>query len=434
MDLLMIGINFRTAPIELREKVSFSAKAVPAVLGRLSAAFPGTELVLVSTCNRTELYAAAPAVEGQKSAILGALLKDTGAPPEEMKGHFYDKSGLEAVQHLFAVASGLDSMVVGEAEILGQVRQAYALAVEAETSGERLHPLFQNALKTAKRVRTETDISRGRVSVSSIAVEFVEKIFDDLSAKTVMIVGAGETAELVLKSLLERGVKEVLVLNRSQPKCQSLAERYGGRAIPFDLLPDYLPRADIVMSSTSAPHCVIHVPAVQNAMQLRHGDPMLLMDIAVPRDIEAGVAELENVYLYNVDDLEKIAAANLAKREIEVEKAWKVVRADMAEAAALFGHSDLGALMRQFDEQTRRISAAELGRLLGKPAFASMPEAQRQEIAELLHRSMNKILAGPRKGLRKASRDGRWDEYSRVVRDAFEMDAEAAKEEDHPHG
>lgn len=428
MDLLMIGINFRTAPVELRERISFSSRAVPSVLGRLKDAFPAHEFVVLSTCNRTELYAAGPDIETQMDPVFDELLKDTGRARGELREHCYVKTRLEAAQHLFAVSSGLDSMVVGEAEILGQVKQAYGLAIEAESTGDRLHPLFQNAFKAAKRIRTQTDICRGRVSVSSIAVEFVEKVFDELGSKAVMIVGAGETAELVLKSLLERGTGEVLVLNRSQPKCQSLAEKYGGRAIPFELLEDYLPRADIVMSSTSAPHCIVRTAFVRKAMRVRRGRPMLLMDIAVPRDIEAGVADLENVYLYDIDDLQKIAAENLARRQSDVENAWRIVREEAAEMAKLFGSADLGTLMRQLDAKARSAGSAELEALTNKPVFSSLSETQREEIGALLRRGVNRLLGDPRKALRRASRDGHWEEYASMARDLFALDDQAPED------
>src|ERR1035437_2130206 len=259
MSLSVLGINFRTAPVELRERASFTAADVPAVLSRLGAEFPGAEAVLLSTCNRTELYAAGIDVEANKGTLIRMLLR--GAAPQEFAAaekHFYVKKDLIVAQHLLAVVAGLDSMVVGETEILGQVKQAYLLAEQAQTSGKTLDPLFQNAFRIAKRVHTETDLCRGRVSVSSIAVEFAEKVFEDLGSKTVMIVGAGETAELALKSLIERGAKNVLVLNRSLDRALALAERHGGRAIPYDLLDDYLSRVDLVISSTSAPHCVVH--------------------------------------------------------------------------------------------------------------------------------------------------------------------------------
>jgi glutamyl-tRNA reductase len=432
MDLVVIGINFRTAPVALREKVSFASKAASAVLAQLRAAFPSYEFVLLSTCNRTELYAAGPDIEAQTESLFRELLEGVGPSHDDIREHSYVQTRIQAARHLFAVASGLDSMVVGEAEILGQVKQAYGLAIEAESSGERLHPLFQNAFRVAKQVRTQTDLCRGRVSVSSIAVEFVEKVFDELGTKTVMIVGAGETAELVLRCLLEKGAGEVLVLNRSQPKCQSLAEKYGGHALAFDRLGEHLPRADIVMSSTSAPHCMLHTALVRKAMRSRQGRPMLLMDLAVPRDIEAGACELENVYLYDIDDLQKIAAENLARRQSEVEKARRIVREGAAELASLFESADLGTLMKELDEKATLAGSAELECLTAKPLFASLSGEQREEIGAMLGRAVSRVLGEPRKALRRASQDGRWDDYVAVAKDLFDLDEPSPDKEQEP--
>lgn len=420
MNLSVLGINFRTAPVELRERASFTAADVPKVLGRLGAEFPGSEAVLLSTCNRTELYAAGIDVAMSKRALIRMLLK--GPAPQEFAAaekHFYVKKDLIVAQHLLAVVAGLDSMVVGETEILGQVKQAYMLAEQAQTSGKALAPLFQNAFRIAKRVHTETDLCRGRVSVSSIAVEFAEKVFEDLASKTVMIVGAGETAELALKSLTERGAKDVLVLNRSHERALALAERYGGRAIPYDLLDDYLPRADIVISSTSAPHCVIREPSVRKALTVRRGLPLLLIDIAVPRDIEIAVGDLANVYLYDIDDLQRVAAENLAKRQEAVDGAWKIVREGAAEVVSVFEGADLRELMRKLDELGREAAETVLQKSLAKEKMSAIPEETREELRIVAEKAVGRLLMGPREALKRAAKNGQWEEYAKVVSDLF---------------
>jgi glutamyl-tRNA reductase len=423
MTTAVIGISFRTAPIELREQAAFRSDDVPAALQRLRAAFPGAELVLVSTCNRTELYTAGIDADAHKRQLVAALLKeDAGVLCADTEQHFYVKRDLEAAEHLLAVASSLDAMVVGETEILGQVKQALLLAEEAQTTGKVLQPLFQNAFRAAKRVHSETDICRGRVSVSSLAVEFAEKVFEDLSAKTVMIVGAGETAELALKSLMDRGARDVMVLNRSAERGQALAARCGGRAIQFDLLDDYLPRADIVVSSTSAPHLVIHAASVQRAIAIRHGRPMLLVDIAVPRDIDPAAGQIKDVYLYSIDDLQRIAESNLAKRRAAVDQAWKIVREGTAEVAALYEGGGLRTLLQKFDVHGREICETALQRALAKEKLASLPEPSREEIRALAQKIVNKMLAEPREALKRAARNGEWEQYARVVNDLFGFD------------
>lgn len=422
MNIFVSGINFRSAPVEIRERAVFTSAEIPDALRRVCSEFPGAEAVLVSTCNRTELFTAGVDAEAMRQALIGLLLREQ----EQAKiclaePHFYVKRGTAAAEHLLAVASGLDSMVVGETEILGQVKQAYVLAEQVGSKGKALDPLFQNAFKTAKRVHTETDLCRGKVSVSSIAVEFAEKVFENLADKTVMVVGAGETAELALKSLIDRGVKELLVLNRSMERAGRLAEQYGGRAIQFDLLDDYLPKADIVISSTSAPHCVIRENSVRLAMDVRRGMPLLLVDIAVPRDVEPGVGKLENVYLYDIDDLGRVAAENLARRHVAVDQAWKIVKEGVAEVASAFDGTDLRDALRALDEFGRNAADTVLQRTLSREKMASLPEETRDEVRVLVQKVVAKMLAEPREVLKRAAKNGTWEAYARVAAEMFRV-------------
>ncbi|MEI7880599.1 MAG: glutamyl-tRNA reductase [bacterium] len=428
MNVGVIGISYHTAPVEVREQASVRPGEVPSMLQRIRAQFPGSELVLVSTCNRTELYTAGIDVNADKHRLFQILLKgDEHFRADELEKHFYVKSDLGAVEHMLSVASSLDAMVVGESEILGQVKQAVGIADEAGMTGKVLQPLFQRAFKTAKRVHSETDICRGRVSVSSLAVEFAEKVFDDLSTKTVMIVGAGETAELALKSLMDRGAKDVLVLNRSHGRGQDLADKLGGRAIQFDLLEDYLARADIVISSTSAPHLVIHAAAVQRAIEARRGKPMLMVDIAVPRDIDPAAAQIKNVYVYSIDDLQLIAAENITKRREAVEQAWIIVRQGLAEISEHFESGGLREVLRKFDEHGREVCESALQRTLAKERLAGLPEPSREEIRELARKIVAKMLAEPREALKRASKNGELDNYVRIVNDLFGFDRKDSK-------
>lgn len=425
MSISVSGINFRTAPVETRERASFTAADVPGALRQVCAEFPGAEAVLLSTCNRTEIYTAGIDADGSKQALIGILLKETD--PDKLAAaekHFYAKENTAVAEHILAVASGLDSMVVGETEILGQVKQAYMLAEQAGAIGKSLAPLFQNAFRIAKRVHAETDLCRGRVSVSSIAVEFAEKVFENLADKTVMVVGAGETAELTMKSLIERGPRNLLILNRSLDRACKLAEQYGGRAIQFDLLDDYLPRADIVISSTSAPHCVIRESAVRRALEARRGLPLLLIDIAVPRDIETGAGDLENVYLYDIDDLQRVAAENLAKRHEAVDLARKIVKDGAAEIASVFESADLREMLRKLDEFGRGAVETVLERMLAKEKMAALPKATREEVRAIAQKVVAKMLAGPREALKRAARNGEWAEYARVAGDLFRLNVQ----------
>ncbi len=361
MTVSVVGISFHTAPVSIRERVAVGDSDVPARLQELRVEFPEAEWVLVSTCNRTEIYVAGMDAAAAKGHLVRLLLNGVlPMPPVDFDKHVYVHCGLKAAEHLLAVASGLDAMVVGETEILGQVKRAFGVAQTCQTTGRVLQPLFQKAFKIAKRVHSETDVGRGRVSVSSLAVGFAEKVFDDLGAKTVMVVGAGETAELALKSLMNRGAREVLVLNRSLERGQALAERCGGRAISFDLLDDYLPLADIVISSTSAPHLVIRAAAVQRAVAARRNKPMLLIDIAVPRDIDPAASQIKHAHVYAIDDLQRIAATNLAKRQEAVDQAWQIVRQGSADIAAHFEREGVRQLLRKVDEHGREICVQPL--------------------------------------------------------------------------
>jgi len=368
MNLVMMGINFRTARVELRERLSLRADRIPPVLQRLKRAQRIAEVAIVSTCNRTELYLAGPGVREQKGSLTDLLADRAELPADATLDECtYRKDGLDAADHLFRVAAGLESMVVGETEILGQVKQAYRLADEAGTTGRVLNPLFQNALKVGKRVRNETGICRGRISVSSIAVKFAERIFDDLSTRTVMIVGAGQTSERALQSLVGKGVTNVLVLNRSSDRGTALAERYGGKAIPFDLLADYLWRADIVISSTNAPHHVLRLGQVQDATA-RRSRPMLLIDIAVPCDIDREVGRLDNVYLYNIDDLQALAAENLAKRQDQLQTARSIVLDSAREFVARTYVEDVGPVIRRTDRAGGQVKDVKQSSAFGRGA------------------------------------------------------------------
>ncbi|OVE73873.1 glutamyl-tRNA reductase [bacterium B17] len=330
MNFSICGINFKTSQLPLREKVSFSPGQLATALKIINHEVPNAEAMLLSTCNRTELYLATENIVENHDQMVELLGKTAGVPlNKDDSEHFYFKTGIKAAKHLISVAASLDSMVVGETEILGQVKQAYAAASKAQPGCKFIHRLMNQINRTAKRIHTETDISRGRVSVSSIAVEFARKIFDHLENKTAMIVGAGETSELTMKSLVSKGIKNVIVCNRSPEKGKTLAEHYGGEAIDYDQLDEHLPIVDIVVSSTSAPHCVIKAESIRRAITLRHERPMLLIDIAVPRDIEEEADSLEDVYLYDIDDLQKVATENLKRRKKSVDDAWGIIEEEL---------------------------------------------------------------------------------------------------------
>ena len=347
--LLTLGLNHRTAPVALRERFALAEAQVPETLRRLRECGLADEAVVLSTCNRVEFYVVTR-LEPQRAFVeLTEFFKRTHDYHEALAGELYQLAEPQSVEHLFKVACGLDSMVLGETEILGQLKKAYDLALQHGHTGGRLNKAFQRAFNVAKHIRTETNIQRGATSVAAVAVELAEKIFNSLEQRRVMVIGAGDTSEKAARALLSRGAKSIIVSNRSHERAEALAQELGGRAIRFEEWAEEFAGIDIVVSSTSAPHYVLDRARLEPLMALRGNAPLLLIDIAVPRDIDPEVNLLDGVYLYNVDDLQAIANDYLQQRRDELAKCEAIIR---EKAAALLGG--------------RRTEAAEPSR---KPAF-----------------------------------------------------------------
>jgi glutamyl-tRNA reductase len=324
MNIFVAGLSYKTAPVELREKIAVHASRLRCAGCRLKIGGNLSEVVLVSTCNRVEIYGVTPQVNGN----VHQLFQHLSASTVDLSPYLYFKEGSEAVLHLFSVASGLDSMVIGETEITGQIRQAYQAAQDAKLTGRVLNRVFQTALQTAKKIRTETSIGRGATSVGSVAVQLAERIFGrDLSQKTVMIIGAGKMGEACVRHFNKRGARSVLVSNRSFERAEALANEFGGRAIRFDDCLAAMAEADIVVSSTGCPHTILHRDDIASVMPSRRNRPLVLIDIAVPRDIAADVQQINNVYLYDVDDLEVIVRENTRLREQELSRCREIIGA-----------------------------------------------------------------------------------------------------------
>jgi len=323
MNLFLAGLSYKPAPVEVREKLAMAPGRFRCCGCRLKLAGSLSELVLVATCNRVELYGVTPQVTRQAIQRLFEVLSGDDL---DFSRYIYVKEGVEAAKHLFAVAGGLDSMVLGETEITGQVKQAYQLAQEAKLTGKLTNRLFQNALQVAKEIRTQTGIGRGATSVGSVAVELAERIFDkDLSHKTVMIIGAGKMGEACVKHLAKKAARAVLVAYRSFERAENLAREFGGRAVRFDQFLDAMAEADIVVSSTGCPHTILHRDDLAALMPARRNRPLFLIDIAVPRDIDPDVQQLNNVYLYNVDHLESLVRENVRLREQELNQCRSII-------------------------------------------------------------------------------------------------------------
>lgn len=318
MNIVVLGLSHRTSPVELRERFAFAEAHIPDVLKKLRSGGNVGEAVILSTCNRVEIYAATPLEPARAVIELREFLTTVHNYRDPLDNELYALHEPHSLHHLFKVAAGLDSMVLGETEILGQLKVAYDLALKHGHTGARLNKAFQRAFNVAKHIRTETNIQRGSISVASVAVELAEKIFSALKERHVMVIGAGDTSEKTARALLSRGAQSIIVANRSHERAQALAAELGGRAVRFDDWGKEFERIDIVISSTAAPHFILDRAKLEPLMKQRRNRPLLLIDIAVPRDIDPDVNNLENVYLYNVDDLQSIADDYLKQRRDEI--------------------------------------------------------------------------------------------------------------------
>jgi glutamyl-tRNA reductase len=326
MPVVVIGLSHHSSPVNVREKFAFPEISIPGTLQKLREAGIATEAVILSTCNRVELYVATDLPEAQAFTALQQFLLDHHNYQEPLNGELYTLGEPKSLEHLFKVACGMDSMVLGETEILGQIKKAYELALLHKHTGQRLNKAFQRAFNSAKYIRTQTCIQRGSVSVGSVAVELAEKIFASLHDRQVMVLGAGDTSEKTARALLSRGAHSILVSNRSYDRAVALASELRGRAVHFEQWAAEFCRVDIVISSTSAPHYVIDRAKLEPLLKLRRHRPLLLIDIAVPRDIDPEVNYMDGVYLYNIDDLQAIADDHLNQRREEIARCEAIIR------------------------------------------------------------------------------------------------------------
>ena len=404
MPLLAIGLNHQTAPLALRERVAMDVGQLPAALDGLSAVAGVEEAALLSTCNRTEIYV--QVAEGHEHGVAQWLARHHGLAPEMLSAYLYEHRDEHAVRHLFRVATGLDSLVLGEPQILGQVKEAWHAARSQHRLRTPLDRLFQQSFSVAKRVRTDTRIGAHPVSVAYAAVRLARQVFSELDRATVLLVGAGDTIELAARHLVDARVKRLLVANRTLDHAQALASRHGGYALPLSELERHLPEADIVITATASREPVLRRSAVQAALKVRRHRPMFLLDLAVPRDIEASVAELPDVYLYTVDDLEQVIEENRASRREAADQAQAIIDLQVEHFMAWWraqGRQDALKSLRSHGDAAREEALARAREQLaaGKP-----PE---EVMALLAHQLTNKLLHGPSTALRQAALDGDLD-------------------------
>ena len=328
MELLCLGLNHRTAPVDVRERFAVGMPKLGEAANDLVALAEATEGVVISTCNRTEFYLAAESAQAAFGLIETRLAEKIHVD-SSVSAHFYRKEKGEAARHLCRVVSGLDSMMLGETEIFGQVKQAYGAALDAGATGAVLNKLFQRAFGVGKKVRTETSIQEGSTSVGNVAVDLAEKIFGHLKNSEVMILGAGEMSRITAQSLVSRGAKSIFVANRSFDRAEELAKEMGGSAVRFDDWQQVLERVDVVISSTGAPHAIVHREDVEKARRARKYRPLFFIDIAVPRDIDPAVGEIEEVYLYDIDTLEQLAEEARTRRLLQIEECERIIEHEL---------------------------------------------------------------------------------------------------------
>lgn len=421
MNIIVVGLSHKTATVEIREKVAFSPNQIEKPLGELTRLEGIIEGVIVSTCNRVEIYATTRDIAGGIARIKRFMAEYHHLTFEALEPHLYSYHAEAAIRHVFRVASSLDSMVVGEPQILGQIKTSYGYAAEFKSSGIILNRFLHKAFSVAKRVRTETKIASSAVSVAFAAVELAKKILGDLSDKTVMLIGAGEMCELAAKHFLNSGAKGVMVTNRTFERAERLAEEFGGEAVRFEALFEHLHRADIVLSSTGAPHCIIGPKDAVEVIKRRRFKPIFFIDIAVPRDIDPKVDDVENAYLFTVDHLQEIVQANLAQRSLEAEKAEEIINQEIGQfhkwLSTLEVTPTIVALRNRFDE----IRRAELDKTMA--GWKDLPPDAEKRLEALTVAMMNKLLHAPTSVLKQSGQGGRVDLYVDALRQLFELEA-----------
>jgi glutamyl-tRNA reductase len=415
--LLALGVSHKTAPLDLRERLSLPEGRAAGVLRELRQHPAVQEAVAISTCNRTELYFVTGDPVDAENEALGVLSRQAGIRPTELLGHVYSLRDGEAVRHLFEVTGGLDSMIVGEAEVQGQVKRAYEMALVEGVTGPVSNRLFRDALGAGKRVRTETGISRSRVSVSSVAVELAEATLGELTARRVLIIGAGETGELTARALHERGVETVFVANRRYDRAIGLAQRFDGHAVRFEELPAQLAAADIVVSSTGSPHTLVGPEEMQTVMDLRDNRPLLMIDIAVPRDIDHAVRKLPGVTLYDMDDLQRQVARNLSVREAESSRARSLIEEEAQRYENWLATLEVVPTIAALRERGESIVESVLRE--NEQRWESLSEADRERLGVMGRAIVSRLLHEPTLRLKAITEGDSGYAYLQAVRELF---------------
>jgi len=416
--LFAVGVTHRTAPVELRERIDFARTGVDSALIALTSNGVAREAVVLSTCNRAEIYAVAD--DDRAGEAVGRFISDYHRVPwDRLAPHVFQHRGSDAADHLFRVAAGLDSLVIGEPQILGQVKEAFATANGLKHTGAVTHRLFNTAFTVGKRVRSETGVGEGAVSVSYAAIALAKKIFGDLTGLEVLILGAGEMAKLTGVHLRAQRVKRLTIASRTASSAEALARQVNGRAVAWAQLPDALADADIVIGATGAPEPVLTRSRIEETMRPRRSRPLFLIDIAVPRDVEPAVGDLDQVFLYNIDDLRTIVKDNLARRSAELDRAERIVAEEVARFATWMQSREILPTVIALRQRFESIRRAELLRL--EPKLAGLPPEARARIDEITHLIVEKLLLGPTEQLKSVTDEALMVSYSDAVNRLFSL-------------
>lgn len=434
MEIHCLGLNHKTAPLDLLERAYFSDDQLRAALARCGCgdgvvAGP-LELVILSTCNRVELYALLE--EPDRSQLEQLLVESAGLTSEDLGPHLYHHQGLTAVHHLLRVASGLDSMVVGEPQILGQVGEAYKSSLEANASGAVLNKVFHAALHTGKRARAESAIATNPSTTSSVAVAFAADIVPDLSSAKVLVLGAGEMAELAVRALTKRGTNAITVINRTVGRAQELAGRWAAEAKAFEQLLPALAHSDILISSTGAPHTVLHRPTVQKAMDRRPERPLVILDIAVPRDIDPAVAEIANVHRFDLDALQSHLDNSLEQRQGEVPKVESILEEELAAFESWYASIGIRPLIADLHRLAEDIRVREVERTLAQ--LQSLAPDEKEKIEAMSRAVVKRLLHTPTLRLKERERNSSSAAYALITRDLFALSKDEQTEADRMRG
>jgi glutamyl-tRNA reductase len=424
MKLIIVGLNHRTAPVGVREKVSFSRETIGDSLRRLTHEFGLNEGVILSTCNRVEVLALSHDQDMDKGVlqVKRFLAESSSIPLETLDEHLYSYCGADAVRHLFRVGAGLDSMVLGEPQILGQVKDSYAYAVEHDSAGVIVNKLYHKAFSVAKRIRTETKIGEAAVSISFAAVELAKKIFGDLSGNTVMLLGAGEMAELAAKHLLRAGIRELMVANRTYERAIDFVKEFGGTAIMFREFPHHLKNVDIVIASTGAKTFIIREEQVREVIRERKNRPMFFIDISVPRNVDPLVNNIDNTYVYDIDDLQGVVASNLKERSKEAEEAARIIEEEIDKFYRWIKSLDVVPTIIALRNYCDGIRKAELERAL--KGLNGLDAKQKKTLDAMTKAIVNKILHGPVSKLKRDADKIEGDTYIDTMRKLFDLDTQ----------